>query len=138
MPVDLATEILSRLNTSARPVVAFVTERLGWSETSADRFLAVGKMFAGTPNLGAEGLTIDASSLYLIAAPSAAEVREQVLEKAATPEGIARRDRLLIEHDADQRAAPLTTKSASRPSQAEQRSRPAQSMTATSAPYRAT
>jgi hypothetical protein len=72
--------------------VEFVTERLGWSETQGDNFRHVGELFA-TPKFGVkpEALTIDASSLYLIAAPSTpADVREQVLEKAATATGISR------------------------------------------------
>jgi hypothetical protein len=54
------------------------------SERSANRFVSVFEMFK-SPKLGdLGGLTIDASSLYLIAAPSTPEeVRQAVLDKAA-------------------------------------------------------
>jgi len=55
--------------------VAFLTERLGWSERSGNSFVSVAEMFAAA-KFAVEDLTIDASSLYRIAAPSTpAEVR---------------------------------------------------------------
>jgi hypothetical protein len=70
--------------------VRFVTKRLQWSERSGNNFVAVYEMLL-TAKFAVEDLTIDASSLYLIAAPSTpAEVREGVLEKAASPEGVSR------------------------------------------------
>lgn len=70
--------------------VVFVTERLSWSERAGNRFVSVAEMFT-TANLAVDDLSIDASSLYLIAAPSTpAEVRGKVLEQAAEPEGISR------------------------------------------------
>ena len=48
--------------------VEFVTQRLGWSDRQGDRFVSVYQMF--TDKLSVDGLTIDASSLYQIAAPS--------------------------------------------------------------------
>jgi hypothetical protein len=69
---------------------AFVVDRLGWSMSSAQRFVRVHELFL-TRQIDASGLMIDASSLYRIAAPSTpAEVREVVLEKAATFEGVSR------------------------------------------------
>jgi hypothetical protein len=69
--------------------VAFVTIRLGWSERSGNRFVSVAEMLSAA-NLAVEDLTIDASSLYLLARPSTpGEVRTEALEKAAT-EGISR------------------------------------------------
>jgi phage N-6-adenine-methyltransferase len=68
----------------------FVTKRLGWSLDSATRFMNVFKLSQSPQIADFSGLTIDASSLYLIAAPSTPEpVREAVLGKAATPEGIS-------------------------------------------------
>jgi hypothetical protein len=50
-------------------------------------------MFKTAKFASSEALTIDASSLYLIAAPSTTEeARQTVLEKAATPEGISRKE----------------------------------------------
>jgi hypothetical protein len=49
---------------------AFVTERLGWSERSGRRFVEVYELFKAANLAGLEALQIDASSLYLIAAPS--------------------------------------------------------------------
>lgn len=71
---------------------AFVSERLGWSLMQATRFVNVHAMLRLNNLLSqADDLTIDASSLYLIAAPSTpAQVREQVLEQAAKPKGISR------------------------------------------------
>jgi len=49
---------------------AFITDRLGWSERSGRRFVEVFDMVK-TANLASlDTLTIDASSLYRIAAPS--------------------------------------------------------------------
>jgi hypothetical protein len=63
---------------------AFVTERLGWSMRSGQNFVAVFEMVKSANFAPLDDLTIDASSLYRIAAPSTpAEVREAVLEKAA-------------------------------------------------------
>jgi hypothetical protein len=59
--------------------VAFVTGRLKWSERTASRFIDVFKMFA-TGNLPVDTLTIDASSLYLIAAPSTPEEARQAVQ----------------------------------------------------------
>jgi hypothetical protein len=68
---------------------AFVTERLGWSEAAAKRFISVYEMIKTLNLSDLESLQIDASSLYLLAAPSTPEAaREEVLERAATPEGI--------------------------------------------------
>jgi hypothetical protein len=70
---------------------AFVTERLGWSMRSGQNFVSVFEMIKSANFAPLGTMTIDASSLYLLAAPSTPEeVREQVLEKAATPEGISR------------------------------------------------
>jgi hypothetical protein len=50
--------------------VEFVEDRLGWSKMHASRMVNVFEMFRGNKLLPAtDGLTIDASSLYLIAAP---------------------------------------------------------------------
>jgi hypothetical protein len=70
---------------------AFVTERLGWSVMQATRFVNVYEL-TRKPNklLDFDGLTIDASSLYLIAAPSTTEeARQAVLEKADRIQGRA-------------------------------------------------
>jgi hypothetical protein len=52
---------------------AFVTERLGWSESAGRKFVSVFEMFKTVNFTGSTDLTIDASSLYLIAAPSTPE-----------------------------------------------------------------
>jgi hypothetical protein len=49
-------------------MIDFATKRLRWSQRSTDRFVAVATMFS-TANLAVEELTIDASSLYLLAQP---------------------------------------------------------------------
>jgi hypothetical protein len=69
---------------------AFVTRRLGWSMMSAQRFVQVHKLFLAQ-QIVASDLTIAASSLYRIAAPSTPpDVRDQVLVKAASPGGVSR------------------------------------------------
>jgi hypothetical protein len=45
-----------------------VIGRLGWSRASGYRFIAVFSMFTSRSQIETEGLTIDASSLYRIAA----------------------------------------------------------------------
>ena len=52
---------------------AFVRERLAWSESKALRFVQVFELFQKRQFDAFAGLTIDASSLYLIAAPSSPE-----------------------------------------------------------------
>jgi hypothetical protein len=68
---------------------AFVTERLGWSPQAALNFTRVFELFAKSTNcVDFDTLTIDASSLYRIAAPSTpAEAREEVLARAASSSG---------------------------------------------------
>ena len=70
-----------------------MTERLGWSPSAASRFVQVYEL-SKHPKLGSfDGLSIDASSLYLIASPSTPEeARQEILDKATTPEGISRAD----------------------------------------------
>jgi len=69
---------------------AFVTDRLGWSMQAALNFSRVFEMTKSTNFVDLETLTIDASSLYLIAAPSTPEAaRGAVLEQAATPAGVS-------------------------------------------------
>jgi hypothetical protein len=71
----------------------FVTQRLGWSMQSALNFSRVYELAKSTPDVDFGGLSIDARSLYLIAAPSTpAAVRQQVLERAAQPDGVSRED----------------------------------------------
>jgi hypothetical protein len=73
--------------------VDFVTDRLLWSKRSGDKFVAVYEMLSSAHYAPEQidKLTIEASSLYLIAGRStSAEVRTEVLEKAARPEGISR------------------------------------------------
>jgi hypothetical protein len=63
---------------------AFVTERLGWSMQSALNFTRVYEVVKSTKFVDLDTLSIDASSLYLIAAPSTPEeARQEVLDKAA-------------------------------------------------------
>jgi len=86
---------------------AFVTERLGWSTSAASRFVQVFEM-TKHPNLGSlEGLTIDATSLYRLAAPSTPEpAREEILELAATPEGVSHTESKRIVSEAKRAASP--------------------------------
>jgi hypothetical protein len=67
----------------------FVTKRLGWSLDSATNFTNVYRLSQSPKISDFSGLTISASSLYLIAAPSTPNpVRDEVLAKAATAEGV--------------------------------------------------
>jgi hypothetical protein len=67
----------------------FVRDRLGWSPDTALRFTRVFELAKSRNVRDFTGLTIDASSLYLIAAPGTPEAaREEVLERAATAKGI--------------------------------------------------
>jgi hypothetical protein len=79
----------------------FATQRLGWTERNAQRFVSVYQMFCKLPatqsldgktdNLsGLDDLRIPISAVYLLAQPSTPEeIRAQVLEKAAEAGGIS-------------------------------------------------
>jgi hypothetical protein len=73
---DLTTEIRKLVEVKERVGQAgfedFVIGRLGWSRASGYRFIAVFSMFTSRSQIETEGLTIDASSLYRIAAPARA------------------------------------------------------------------
>lgn len=72
---------------------AFVRDRLRWSTQSAWNYTNVFERLKSLTVGDLDGLTIDASSLYLIAAPSTpSQVRDQVLDQAAKPEGISRQE----------------------------------------------
>jgi hypothetical protein len=91
---------------------AFVTERLSWSIQSAERFVHVHRLFQNQQVVDFDGLTIDATSLYRIAAPSTpAEVRDEVLAKAAEPGGISREevDRIVLEAREAEQAVAIKT-----------------------------
>jgi hypothetical protein len=68
---------------------AFVREQLGWSKSSAHRFVQVAAVLKG-PNLGPlEHWQIDVSSLYLLARSTTPDrARRQVFEKAASSGGV--------------------------------------------------
>jgi len=85
----------------------FVRDRFGWSASAAHRFVQVFEMSKSLNVGGFDGLTIDASSLYLIAAPSTPpEAREAVLAQAATPEGISHAETKQVVADHKTAAAP--------------------------------
>jgi len=58
----------------------------GWSDKQAERFMSVFKLNSKIDNLS--NMTIDASALYLLAAPSSNELRDEVIERAQNGEAI--------------------------------------------------
>jgi len=89
--VEIGRELVGVKQRLPRRYEAFVRERLGWSTQHAWNLTNVFEMFQSLNFGDLVGLTIDASSLYLLAAPSTPkEVRDTALKQATTPDGISR------------------------------------------------
>jgi hypothetical protein len=65
--VEIGRELVSVKARLPGRYIEFVENRLGWSIRTAQRFVSVHELFV-TRQIVASDLTIDASSLYLIAA----------------------------------------------------------------------
>jgi Protein of unknown function (DUF3102) len=96
----------------------FVTQRLGWTERAAQRFVSVYQMFCKLPATqsldgktdklsGLDDLRIPISALYLLAQPSTPEeVRAQVLEMATRPSGVSLKETRCIIDETKQSVPP--------------------------------
>lgn len=63
----------------------WLDREFGWSDETARKYMRVAEAFQIPTRLGFEGLTIDATALYYLSAPSVPDaVREEVIEQAET------------------------------------------------------